>query len=56
MEHPLQQSISDYYTSLSTEAVDEQTAWGQFALDEFPSAAAHFPDSSTNPAPAVTIG
>jgi hypothetical protein len=32
----VEQTISDYYSSLTTEEVNEQTLWGEFAEREFP--------------------
>jgi len=32
----LEKTISDYYSSLSTEEAREQTLWGEFAEREFP--------------------
>jgi len=29
-------AVSDYYSSLSREEVEEQTGWGELALHEFP--------------------
>lgn len=29
-------AVADYYSSLSEEEVEEQAAWGRFALREFP--------------------
>ena len=36
-KHPaLERAVSDYYTSLSQNEVEEQISWGEFALREFP--------------------
>jgi len=32
----VEQAVADYYTSLSREDATEHTAWGEFALGEFP--------------------
>ncbi len=33
----VERAVADYYGSLSAEEVAEQTEWGRFGLDEFPS-------------------
>jgi hypothetical protein len=32
----VEKTITDYYSSLTTEVVKEQTRWGDFAVREFP--------------------
>ncbi|MBZ5727533.1 MAG: hypothetical protein LAP87_21365 [Acidobacteriia bacterium] len=32
----LERAVSDYYSSLSRQETEEQSAWGDFALREFP--------------------
>lgn len=32
----LEQSVDDYYSSLSSTEMEEQVNWGKFALSEFP--------------------
>ena len=32
----VEKTISDYYSSLTTEEADEQALWGDFAVREFP--------------------
>ena len=35
----VEKAVADYYTSLSREEAEEQSAWGEFALREFPNEA-----------------